>query len=127
MTLTASNVPKYKVLIVDDEKPIRDIIGRYLANKGFEVLEAGSGEEALKYFQIEKPHIVLLDINMPGLSGLETLSRLKKISPECKIIMITALWDEEMFKKCSDLGAIYYIVKPIELQYLDALIFGKLL
>lgn len=122
-----SGSSKYKVLVADDEKSIRDFLRLYLTKKGFEVVEASTGRQDLEQFQLEKPHIVLLDIDMPELNGLETLRRLREISPESKIIMVTAMRGEEMFRKCTELGSIFYVVKPIELAFLDALISGKLL
>ena len=116
-----------KVMVVDDESPIREVLTRYFRRRGFSVMQASSGKEAIEIFTQYRPHIVLLDILMPGLNGLETLKQLKDIYPLFKAIMISAVKDEEVFSKCRELGAIDYIVKPFDLSYLDARIAGKLL
>jgi len=116
-----------KVLIVDDEAPVRSVLSRYFRRRGFEVLEAGSGLDAIETISQHQPQIVLLDILMPELNGLETLYKLKKLSPASKVIMITGMRDEDVFRWCMDCGAIDYIVKPFELWNLDARILGKLL
>lgn len=118
---------KRKVLVVDDEAPIREVLRRYFSRKGFEVILANSGKEALEFFNQYKPHIVLLDILMPDTNGLEILAELKRILPSVKVIIISAVKNEQVFHKCLELGALDYIVKPFELWNLDARILGKLL
>ena len=126
-TKMTSLLLKRKVLIVDDESSIREVLRRYFTKKGFDVLLASSGKEALEAFSENQPHIVLLDILMPGCDGLETLKELKKMLPSVKVIMISAVKNEEVFHKCLKLGALDYIVKPFELLDLHARVFGKLL
>jgi two-component system chemotaxis response regulator CheY len=118
---------KYKILIVDDEEQIRNLLKHFFSGKGFDVFLASSGKEALEAVPHYRPQIVLLDIVMEKQDGLETLKELKKRFPEFKVVMISAVHDEKIYRKCIQLGAAGYIVKPLDLSYLDALVFGKLL
>ena len=116
-----------KVLIVDDEAPILEVLTRYFKRRGFSVLQAATGALAIQLFKEHRPQIVLLDILMPGQSGLETLRQLKALSADFKAVMISAVHDEAVFSQCRRYGAADYIVKPFDLAYLDALVLGKLL
>ncbi len=66
-----------KVLVVDDEFEIRDVLSNFLTEKGYEVILASNGEEAIELAEKENPHVILLDVKMPGIDGIETCSRLK--------------------------------------------------
>lgn len=101
-----------KVLLVDDEAHIRKFIGLLLKQLGSPtVVEAGNGEDAVAAFKQEKPDLVLLDINMPGLTGLETLRLLKQEDPECVVIMLTSLASRQVVEETLALGAAGYIRK----------------
>ncbi len=91
----------------------------FLSDRDFDVETACSGEEALQKFPDCKPEIMLLDIMMPGMDGLQCLEEVKKISPSTTVIMITALKDEARMSKAKKLGAHDYIVKPFSLSYLE--------
>ena len=84
-----------------------------------DVLSTGSGEEALKIVQNQSPDVVLLDIMMPGMDGLECLEKIKKANPKTSVIMITALNDQSRISKAKKLGAFNYILKPFSLSYLE--------
>ena len=116
-----------KILVVDDEQGVCDMLEKFLKIKGYEVSTALSGEEALTLVKEEKPHIVLLDIRMPEMDGLECLERIKEIDKEIGVIMITAIKQEEVGKKAMELGAYDYITKPLSLQYLQDCLMVKLL
>jgi DNA-binding response OmpR family regulator len=116
-----------RILVVDDEQDVCDMLEKFLKIKGYEVSTALSGEEALTLVKEEKPHIVLLDIRMPEMDGLECLERIKEIDKEIGVIMITALKQEEVGKKAMELGAYDYITKPLSLQYLQDCLMVKLL
>ncbi len=116
-----------KILVVDDEQGVCDMLEKFLKIKGYEVSTALSGEEALALVKEEKPHIVLLDIRMPEMDGLECLERIKEIDKEIGVIMITAIKQEEVGKKAMELGAYDYITKPLSLQYLQDCLMVKLL
>ncbi|MFZ1061727.1 MAG: response regulator [Candidatus Rokuibacteriota bacterium] len=111
-----------RVLVVDDEPELRAVLVEYLQGKGFEVLQAGGGEEALRRFPEFRPHIVLLDIMMPGLSGVETLRRIKTLQPGTAVIMVSAIEDQEAARQTLALGAADYVAKPVDFQYLDSVL-----
>ena len=107
-----------KVLIVDDEPDFCDALRDFPRSKGFEVAIALSGEEALPAYMQEKPDVVLLDIQMPGMDGLETLQELKVLDQGANVIMVTAIEDDEIVMRAMAEGALDYIIKPVDLYYL---------
>ncbi len=111
-----------RMLVVDDEPEVREVLVEYLRGKGFEVLPAGDGEEALRRFVGYHPHIVLLDIQMPGLSGVETLRRIKALRQETCVIMVSGQESEEAARRTLTLGAADYIRKPVDFAYLDSVL-----
>ncbi|MGL5278135.1 MAG: response regulator transcription factor [Cetobacterium sp.] len=100
-----------KVLIVEDEKSLATVISDSLKNEGFETVIANRGDEAIDYFYKEKPDLVLLDINLPGMNGWEICKKLKSLS-QIPIIMVTARDSEFDEIKGLELGADDYITKP---------------
>lgn len=108
-----------RVLVVDDEINILRLLKRFLTSKSYEVSVATDGRMALQKVKEVNPDIVLLDIMMPGFGGIDTLKEIKKINPKISVIMITALIDEEVAKRTLQLGAADYIVKPINIDYLE--------
>lgn len=115
-----------RILIVDDEPNICSFLEWYLKEKGHTVLTASNGEDAINIVKDERPHIVLLDINMPKMDGITTLKKIKEIDKEIGVIMITAAMDEETGKKALNLGADDYITKPIDFNYLDNVLMVKI-
>lgn len=108
-----------KILVVDDEDDVRLFLQDFLSERDLDVMAASSGEEALEKIDQSKPDIVLLDVMMPGMDGLECLERVKKKFPEINVIMITALKDEARIARAKKVGACNYIVKPFSLAYLE--------
>ncbi|PLX92349.1 MAG: DNA-binding response regulator, partial [Desulfuromonas sp.] len=117
---------KYKILVVDDEHLIRWSLEQNLKKQGYEVLACGSGEEALRLLQEESPDLILLDIQLPGINGVEVLERAREIDEDVIIIMVTALGVLETAVKAMRLGAYDYINKPFNLDEL-ALVIKKAL
>ena len=109
---------KQKILVVDDEHLIRWSLEQNLQKQGYEVLTAGSGEEALKLMREDAPDLVLLDIQLPGINGIEVLEKIKEIDEELIVIMITALGVLETAVKAMRMGAYDYISKPFNLDEL---------
>jgi DNA-binding NtrC family response regulator len=105
---------KRKVLIVDDDRDIVSIVSTILRGKGWDITAAYSGQEALEAVTSSKPDIILLDIMMPEMNGIEVLKRIKKIDADARIIMITAFGDVESYLDSMELGAYEYINKPFE-------------
>lgn len=101
-----------KILIVDDEKPIRFVLSEYLKRMDFIPLEASNGMKALEIFQRETPSAVILDLNMPGMNGVETMQKLKKIDPDIPVIIVTAFGDIPTAVDAIKLGAYDFLTKP---------------
>jgi DNA-binding NtrC family response regulator len=111
-----------RVLIVDDDKDIVRIVQTMLEGRGWSISAAYSGSEALEKVASKKPDVVLLDIMMPEMNGIEVLKRIKKIDANARIIMITAFGDVESYLDSMELGAFEYINKPFETDELLELI-----
>ena len=118
---------KKKILVVDDEKPICNMLKKFLIKKGYKATTVLSGKEAITKLKKERPHIVLLDIRMPGMDGVETLKRIRKIDKKVGIIMITVVKEDKTGRACMKLGAFDYITKPFDLNQLEKALTVKLL
>jgi two-component system nitrogen regulation response regulator NtrX len=105
-------MPTDTILIVDDEEPIRRSLAGVLADEGYEVVTAASGREALDLLPDAQPSLALLDIFMPGMDGIETLSRFREARPEMAVIMVTGHGGIEEAVKSVKLGAYDFITKP---------------
>ena len=108
-----------KLLIVDDEKEICEFLKEFFEERSYRVVTANSGQDALEKVRSEKPSLILLDMKMPGMDGLEVLKRIKKTSPEVKVIMVTAVGTQDKINEALHLGADNYITKPLSLDYLE--------
>lgn len=117
---------KPRVLIVDDEPQIGAFIGEFLVAKGYEAFYAENGEEALKYIKKVRPHLTLLDVRMSGMSGIDTLKHIQSIDSNVGVIMITALHEEDVGREALKFGAVDFITKPIDLDYLETSLMYKL-
>jgi two-component system KDP operon response regulator KdpE len=112
--------PDIRVLIVDDETAIRRALRPPLLELGFQVTEATRGEEALQVLRAAPCDVVLLDINMPGIGGLETLRRIRAASPRLPVLMLTVRDGEEEKVEALELGADDYVTKPFSTRELIA-------
>jgi signal transduction histidine kinase len=102
-----------KILLADDEEGIRKVLGISLADSGYEVLTAEDGEQALALFRRAKPAIVMTDIKMPGMDGIELLKKIKQEDPDTEVIMITGHGDMDLAIKSLKYDAIDFVTKPI--------------
>ncbi len=102
-----------KVLVVDDESHIRKFVILIIQSIGgfATVLQAANGDEALQLYEREKPDLVLLDVNMPRVDGLQTLRKLKHVDPLCRVVMLTSLVNRQTVEECLQLGALGYLRK----------------
>ncbi len=106
------------ILIVDDDVDIVRIVTKMLSREEFNVDTACSGEEALEKVRDQRPDVLLLDIMMPRMNGIEVLRRVKEIDPSIRIIMITAFGDIDSYLDAMEWGAMEYINKPFETEEL---------
>ena len=109
-----------RVLLVDDEPAIRRALRTPLNEMGFHTTEASRGEEALHLVQSQTFDVVLLDVNMPGMGGMKTLTRLRSIAPRLPILMLTVVDGEEEKVEALESGADDYITKPFNIRELAA-------
>ncbi len=108
-----------KILIVDDDPEVRMATSDFLSGKGHEISQAEGGVQALKMIDAIKPDLVLLDVAMPEMDGMETLKRIVERHPTLPVIMVTANADIEITSKVLQLGAADYVPKPFDLDYLE--------
>lgn len=101
-----------KFLVVDDEIGVSGDLKDFLKKRGYNAIAATSGQEALTLIEKERPNIVVLDIVMEDMSGVEVLKEIKKLYSKIRVIILTAVRDYDTMKKCKELGASTYIVKP---------------
>jgi len=114
--------PDARVLIIEDDEEMRSLLKDFLAEEGFETDSVSNGHDALGIL-VKKPFdLVVTDIRMPGLTGLDILPRIRKIQPGVSIIMITAFGSEEVRRKAYERGATLYLEKPIHFHKLRQLI-----
>jgi two-component system nitrogen regulation response regulator GlnG len=115
-----------RLLLIDDEEDVRYSLQRILASEGIEMAAAGSGEEGLKVIPKFKPDLVLMDIRMTGMTGLETLRKIRETNPKLLVIMMTAYGTTQMAIEAMKLGAFDYLLKPFDIPKLKELIANAL-
>lgn len=113
---------KYKILVVDDEKIVRESLFNWFEDEGYEVDTAFDAEDALKKFDKGKYDLILLDMKMPGMSGLDLLGKIKDIDPACIVILITAFASVSTAIQALKQGAYDYITKPVDPDELNHLV-----
>ena len=107
------------ILLVDDESDIREVLSLPLSDLGYQVSEAETGGQALKIFRAIQPSIVLTDIKMPGMDGIELLQKIKHENPDTEVIMITGHVDMELAIRSLKNDATDFITKPINVDALE--------
>jgi DNA-binding response OmpR family regulator len=112
-------IKRGKVLVIDDEPSIVELFTDYLNGQGFDVISAGGGEEGLDRLRLDSPDIVLLDMRMPELDGLETLRRIRKVNLRVPVLMVSGNDDIAAAKEAIALGAFDYTLKPVDFNYLS--------
>jgi len=113
---------KFKILVVDDEKIVRESLFHWFEEEGYEVETAEDALIALKKFDVGKYDLALLDMKMPGMSGLELLAKIKEIDPECIVILITAFASVPSAIQALKQGAYDYVTKPVDPDELNHLV-----
>ena len=107
------------ILVVDDDPLIRKTLSSHLSKEGFEVILAEDGEEGLRKFEESPVELVILDIRLPDMNGLEVLLKLREKSENAQIIIMTAYDDMKTTVEAIKLGAFEYLVKPLDFVELD--------
>ena len=107
-----------KILVVDDEPTICNMMNIFLTQIGYDVRTVDSGEKAIVLFGEDPPDMVLLDISMPGMRGIDVLQEMKSRKADCGVIMLSAYGDDQTIQEALDMGAYCYIQKPMELMEL---------
>ena len=114
-----------KLLVADDEQKICRLLETFFTERGFHVLVAHDGPTALAVIRQEQPHLVFLDLHMPGMDGLEVLKEAHRVDETMKVIIITAVEDEDTIQRARSLGAADYVIKPFSLEYLKDEVLSK--
>lgn len=109
---------KKKVLIVDDQNGIRILLMEVFSNEGYDVYQAPNGKIALEIVKKQSPDLMLLDMKIPGMDGLDILKHAKKIDPDVKVIMMTAYGELDLIKEATDYGALMHFMKPFDIDEL---------
>ncbi len=108
-----------KILVVDDEHDICDFVQNFFQERGYAVTTALSGDDALALIKKDRPDLVLLDIKMKGMDGIAALKHIKDIDRTIRVVMVTALEEQEKMDEACRLGACEYITKPLVLDQLE--------
>ena len=114
-----------KLLVADDEQKICHLLESFFSERGYQVFLAHDGATALRAIREERPHLIFLDLRMPGVNGLEILREAKLIDQTIKIIVLTAIEDEDTIRQARALGASDYVIKPFSLEYLKEEVLSK--
>jgi two-component system response regulator (stage 0 sporulation protein F) len=117
---------KKKLLIVDDQNGIRILLMEVFSSEGYETYQAANGKLALEIVRSVSPDLVLLDMKIPGMDGLDILKHIKQIDPSIKVIMMTAYGELDMIKEATDLGAVMHFTKPFDIDELKTAVNNQL-
>lgn len=115
-----------KLLIVDDEIDIREFAKSFFKKRGIDVFTASGGRQALDLIEKESPNLVLLDVRMEEMTGIEVLRELRVKKNSSKIIMVTGVEDDETIEEANKLGVLGYIHKPLVLDELEKIVLAEL-
>ncbi|WP_108668831.1 response regulator [Peribacillus acanthi] len=105
-----------KLLIVDDQFGIRILLNEVFQKEGYKTFQAANGIQALDIVTNQAPDLVLLDMKIPGMDGIEILKRMKKLNPDIRVIIMTAYGELDMIQEAKDLGALTHFAKPFDID-----------
>ena len=111
---------KEKILIGDDQFGIRILLNEVFQKEGYQTFQAANGVQALEIVTNHHPDLVLLDMKIPGMDGIEILKRMKVIDPEIRVIIMTAYGELDMIQEAKDLGALTHFAKPFDIDDIRA-------
>lgn len=115
-----------KLMIVDDEVDVREYLKNFFKRRKIDVITAESGEEALDLIKGQQPDLILLDVKMGGIDGVETLKRIRQAGNAVKVIMVTGVEDESVFAALTQLEILACIHKPLILEELEREVLSRL-
>jgi two-component system response regulator (stage 0 sporulation protein F) len=115
-----------KLLIVDDESDIREFARNFFKKRKVDVFVASGGRQALEIIAQENPNLVMLDVRMEEMTGIEVLHELRKVNQTIKVLMVSGVEDPDTIKEANDLGVLGYIHKPFILEELEKLVMEQL-
>jgi DNA-binding NtrC family response regulator len=110
------------ILVVDDEHSVLTSFQKILGRQGHDVVTASSGEQALQLLSSDEPDLMILDVRMAGLTGLETLKRVREFAPDLPVIIMTAYGTSDTAMDAVRLGAFEYLLKPFDVSTLNVLV-----
>jgi two-component system response regulator (stage 0 sporulation protein F) len=116
---------KNKILVIDDEIGPRESM-RILFKDNYEVTVANSGEEGIQTFKKDPPDLVILDLKMPGMGGIETLQKIKAVNPKTKVIILTGYGSPEATQQAQELGATLCLNKPFDIFEIRQIVSEKI-
>jgi len=111
-----------KLLIVDDEQDVREFARSFFRKRSIDVFIAPGGREALEIISAQRPDLVLLDVRMEGLNGIEVMRELKRLNDNTRVIMVSGLEDERIVEEAKSLGVLNFIHKPLVLEELEKVV-----
>jgi DNA-binding NtrC family response regulator len=117
---------KGKILLVEDETVVREAVRDWLIEDGYDVDVAENGEEALEKIKKEEFGVIVLDLRLPGIDGLQVFERVKELKPQTKGVIITAYPSKETLEKAKRLGLLDYLPKPFKVEDLERIVTGAL-
>jgi len=115
-----------KLLIVDDQAGIRILLAEVFGAEGYETFQAANGKDALAIVREHSPDLVLLDMKIPGMDGLEILKQIKEINRDIKVIMMTAYGELDIIRQATELGALMNFTKPFDIDELRLAVSAQL-
>ena len=113
----------HKILVCDDEIDVCDFIKHFFQDRGFEVTCSLDGEEAVRIARKQKFDVILLDVRMKKMSGIDALKNIRKNDDKVNVIMVTAVEDQDKMDDAKRLGVSHYITKPLVLEELESIIY----
>lgn len=115
-----------KLLIVDDESDVREFARNFFRKRGIQVFVASDGREALDIIASERPELVLLDIRMDGMDGIEVLRELRRLHDQTRIIMVSGMEDAKVIEEAKGFGVVSFIHKPLVLDELEKIVLAEI-
>lgn len=114
-----------RILVVDDEIDVCDFVKNFFEERDYQVYTALNGNDAIRIVKKDKPELILLDVRMKGMDGIETLKKIREVDKKVKVVMVTAVVEQDIMDQASKLGASKYITKPLILEELESAVLAN--